>query len=134
MKKDIIYFFAGPIISSLIISGCTKKNRDSGCLSYQLAPVTKITGPDSGYVNQDISLIVSFGIFNGCGKFGNVEQTQNADTTFIKLNAKYEGCICTQLAGTMDTTFSFRANHAGIYFLKFLQPDQSYLTDTLFIQ
>jgi hypothetical protein len=134
MKNYFVYFVATTIISCLIISGCTKKNKESDCLSYQFAPVTKITGPNTGYVNQDVRLIVSFGIFNGCGGFGNFEQAQNGDTTLIKVNAKYQGCICTELAGTMDTSFVFRANHTGTYFLKFIQPDHSYILDTLLIQ
>ncbi|MBI3719288.1 MAG: hypothetical protein HY252_11950 [Sphingobacteriales bacterium] len=115
------------------LSGCEKKD-NTRCLSYKKAGVTKIEGPTTGFVNQDIDLIISFGCISGCGQFGNFEQISNGDTTTINVIAKYEGCICTQEAPTRQTTYKFKATQPGTYYLKFLQVERTYLTDTIRIQ
>ncbi|MBS1752883.1 MAG: hypothetical protein R2765_12490 [Ferruginibacter sp.] len=130
-KFIISTFFAFIIVCFL---SCDKTPDDNKCLSYTQAPVTKVEGPNTGNVNQDINLIVSFGCFNGCGQFGKFEQTSDGDTTTINVIAKYEGCICTQDAPIRQTTYKFKATQPGIYFLKFLQTEKAYLTDTIQIQ
>lgn len=119
---------------SVCLLSCDKTQDDNKCLSYTQAPVTKIEGPNTGNVNQDINLIVSFGCFNGCGQFGKFEQTSKDDTTTINVIAKYEGCICTQDAPIRQTTYKFKATKSGTYFLKFLQTEKAYLTYTIQIQ
>ncbi len=134
MKINIQGILLGCLFSSVVLTNCDKKKNTSDCLSYQVAPITNINGPSTGTVNQDINFILSFGIFNGCGQFGNIEHNSNADTTTIKVNAKYQGCVCTQIAGTLQTTYTFRSTQPGTYYFKFLQADANYLLDTLIVQ
>lgn len=118
----------------LLAFGCTKKPGVNKCLSYTKAPVTKIEGPTTALVTQNINLTVSFGCFNGCGQFGNFEETTNGNTTTINVNAKYEGCICTQDTPIRQTIYSFKRTQPGTYDLKFLQTDNNYLTYTITVQ
>ena len=134
MTKRNFIIFTCLVFSILVLSSCNKTQGDNKCLSYIKAPVIKVEGPNTGLVNQDINLTVSFGCFNGCGQFGNFEQTSNGDTTTINVIAKYEGCLCTLDAPLRQTTFKFKVTQTGTYYLKFLQTGKTYLTDTIRVQ
>ena len=134
MTKRNFIIFTCLVFSILVLSSCNKTQDDNKCLSYIKAPVIKVEGPNTGLVNQDINLTVSFGCFNGCGQFGNFEQTSNGDTTTINVIAKYEGCLCTLDAPLRQTTFKFKVTQTGTYYLKFLQTGKTYLTDTIRVQ
>ena len=134
MTKRNFIIFTCLVFSILVLSSCNKTQDDNKCLSYIKAPVIKVEGPNTGLVNQDINLTVSFGCFNGCGQFGNFEQTSNGDTTTINVIAKYEGCLCTQDVPIRQATNKFKVTQTGTYYLKFLQTGKTYLTDTIRVQ
>lgn len=122
---------------SLIITlmACNKKHGDkSTCLSFIKAPVTKIEGANTALVDQEIMLTVSFGCFNGCGQFGNFAETITGNATTILVNAKYEGCICTQDAPIRQTVYKFKRSYPGTFELKFLQTENTYLAHTIIVQ
>lgn len=118
----------------ILLTGCAKKQEDEKCISTDKAPVTKIEGAAIASVNQEIILTVSFTCFNGCGQFGNLEETISGNTTTIIVNAKYTGCICTQDVPTRATIYKFKKAQAGTYELKFLQTENNYLTHTIIVQ
>lgn len=134
MKFNILTIISFSFLSAVLITSCIKNTNSNNCLSYQFAPVSNISGPVNGAVNQDINFILSFDIFNGCGQFGNIEESSIADTTTIKVNAKYQGCICTQVAGTLQKTYIFRTAQPGTYYFKFHQGNGNYLLHTLIVQ
>ena len=134
MTKRNFIIFTCLVFSILVLSSCNKTQDDNKCLSYIKAPVIKVEGPNTGLVNQDINLTVSFGCFNGCGQFENFEQTSNGDTTTINVIAKYEGCLCTQDVPIRQATYKFKVTQTGTYYLKFLQTGKTYLTDTIRVQ
>ena len=96
--------------------------------------MTKIEGANSALVNQEIILTVSFGCYSGCGQFGNFNEVISGNTTTISVNAKYEGCICTQDAPIRQTTYKFKKSQTGTFDLKFLQTENTYLTHTIIVQ
>lgn len=122
------------VVLALYLFSCNKSAGTDKCITYTKAPVTKIAGPTSGSVNQIIDVPISFGCFNGCGAFGNFEQSFTGDTTVVNVIAKYEGCICTQDAPTRQTVYKFKASQPGTYYVKFWQSEKTYLTDTIRIQ
>lgn len=128
--NQVFLFFS--IIITLL--SCNKKNADNACLSFTKAPVTKVEGANTALVNQVIILTVSFGCFNGCGQFGNFGEAITGNATTITVNAKYEGCICTQDAPTRQTTYKFKKSQTGTFDLKFLQTENTYLTHTIIVQ
>lgn len=85
-------------------------------------------------VNQEIILTVSFGCYNGCGQFGSFDEVISGNATTITVNAKYEGCICTQDAPIRQTTYKFKKSQAGTFDLKFLQAENTYLIHTITVQ
>lgn len=125
------------ILFSLIvlsILGCNKKQEDRLCLSFNKAPVTKIVGANTASVGQEIILTVSFICNNGCGQFSNFEESTSGNTTNITVNAKYEGCVCTQDLPVRETGYKFKRSQAGTYDLKFLQNENNYLNHTIIVQ
>jgi hypothetical protein len=131
-------FFLKPIVlfSLSIISGsCHKNNQENPtCISFIKAPVTKIEGPNVASVNQEITLTVSFGCYNGCGQFGNFDEVVTGSTASITINAKYEGCICTQDAPIREAIYKFKQSQKGKFDIKFLQTGNIFLTHTITVQ
>ena len=126
-----LLFFACLLI---VLLGCARKQVANNCLFYTKAPVTKIEGATTVLVGQEIDLTVSFGCSNGCGQFDNFEENISGNTTIINVIAKYEGCICTEIAPTLKTSYTFKKSQTGTYELKFLKDDNSYLTHTIIVQ
>ncbi len=119
------------ITNILLFESCAKEEQENKCFFYSTAQVTKIATPSIVSVNQETDLIVSYYLNNGCGKFESLEATSSGSTTTISLKAKYEGCACTDILLGGQTTYKFKAAQAGVYYLKFLQPNNTYLTDTI---
>ena len=117
-----------------LFAACNKIGNDDKCISIVPAFVSEVNGPTTGAVNQDINLNVSFPCFNGCGQFETFEKSSNADTTIIKVFARYEGCVCTMDAPTRTTTYTFRTAQAGTYHLKFMQTPTLFLVHSITIQ
>ena len=138
IKKVMIKKYLTPAlyISLLVVSliSCTKTSNEPPCISFKRGPVTKIDGATSASVNQEILLTVDFTCFNGCGQFSNFEETVNGNETKIIINAKYEGCICTEDLPTRQVKYRFRKSQVGTYTLMFLQSDNIYLTHTITVQ
>ena len=138
IKKVMIKKYLTPAlyINLLVVSliSCTKTSNDPPCISFKRGPVTKIDGATSASVNQEIIFTIDFTCFDGCGQFSNFEETVNGNETKIIVNAKYEGCICTQDLPTRQIKYKFRKSQARTYTLLFLQSDNIYLTHTITVQ
>ena len=79
----------------------------------------------TGNVIQVIPVSLNFTIFDGCGGFGNITETNVGNTKTLTVSAKYEGCICTLPVFDVNTTCNFTATTPGIHTIKFAQPDGS---------
>ena len=69
-----------------------------------------------------------------CVQFDNFEENISGNTTIINVIAKYEGCICNEIAPTLKTSYKFKKLQTETYELKFLKDDNSYLTHTILVQ
>ena len=132
IQKIIAAACCSIFIVSLI--ACNKTPDNDECLEFKQSPVSVVTGPATGNINQDINLAVSFSCFNGCGQFGSFNSTTVADTTTIEVIAKYEGCICTQDLPVRQTNYTFRKSQPGTYHLKFMQLHNAYIVHTITVQ
>lgn len=122
------------IIYSLSIIFILSSCKNEECVEYRQSPVTSTNSPTIGEVNKEIPIYVSFGCFNGCGQFHSFEENKQGNTITIKVNAKYEGCTCTQDLPIRQTTYKFKTSEKGIFYLKFLQDDNNYLINTIIVQ
>jgi hypothetical protein len=116
---------------------CTKDNEESldeKCISHEQAYIISANVPVNGIVNQTIPINISFSVYNGCGSFENFTETNTGNTKTIRVNALYEGCICTQAIETIQTTYNFTPTTTGMHTLNFSQPNGDVLTYTIDIQ
>ncbi len=120
------------IISLLlfVIFSCSKE-QENKCVENRIAYVTSINAPSTGTVNENINIEVSFVVNNGCGNFGKFIETQNGNTKTIEVEARYEGCICTQDIPTRKTNYVFKTQTAGNYILKFKSSPTEFITANL---
>ncbi len=118
----------------LVFASCLKGFDEGDCFSFAYAKIEEVTGPQSGTVGQNLQFSVDFTVVNGCGKFEKFEEIKSADTTYIRLIAKYEGCVCTQELKHLDTTYNFRPEKAGNLYLRFVQSETEYAERIITVQ
>jgi hypothetical protein len=129
MKKHLIIL---SILTSIFIS-CSDNDKND-CVEYKLAPVTSVNSPSNGITNEIVNIEVNFGVFNGCGGFGEFIETQNGNVRVIEVMAKYEGCICTQDAPIRNVNYEFLTKIPGDYELRFKSSEIDFITINLLIE
>ena len=133
MKLQVLNFFILIFISSLLISCDKDDDKNKECIEYEIGNVTTINAPTTGTVNETINIEVNFQVFNGCGRFGKFIETENENVKTIEVEAKYEGCICTQDIPIRTTNYEFTASNAGEYVLNFKSSPTEFITVNLII-
>ncbi|MFI2742756.1 hypothetical protein ACG2LH_08455 [Zhouia sp. PK063] len=133
MKIRVLNFIIFIFICTLV-SSCDSDDKNDECIQNEIGYVTTLTAPSSGSVNETINIEVNFRVFNGCGKFGKFMETENGNTRTIEVEAKYEGCNCTQDAPIRTTNYEFVANSPGNYTLKFKSSPTEFITVNLVIK
>ena len=121
-------------LSSLFFfTSCPKEKKKDNCVKYETATVAEVTAPEVGKVNEQIEISIKFNINNGCGKFYELKETDKGNKKQIAVIVKYEGCICTQIAGIETLKYKFTPLSPGIYELKFISSNNSNITKTILI-
>ena len=98
------------------------------CVSFAQAFAISATVPTTGIVNNQILIPIKFSITNGCGGFGNITESNISNTKTLTVNARYTGCVCTQVIGEIQTIYNFTPTTTGLQIIKIAQPDGSFLT------
>ena len=99
---------------------CNDDNKEEDeCITNKIEYVTSVNSPNTGTINDTVNIEVNFGVFNGCGGFGKFIESENGNIRNIKVEAKYEGCICTQDAPIRTVNYEFKTANSGNYELKF---------------
>ena len=127
--KTSLLILRSSIVSSLIFSACKKQALE--CIGYTTAYVTEVTGPNTMLVDEEAEFVVKCYLHNGCGKFEKLESSSNEYTVTISLKAKYEGCVCTANLIEGEITYKFKPAQKGVYYLQYVQPNNTYFTDTV---
>jgi hypothetical protein len=133
MKLKFFYLTALIIISSLIIS-CEKDNQNKDCIEYDTGYVTSVNSTTTGTVNETINIEVNFRVLNGCGGFEQFIETENGNIKTIEVEAKYEGCICSQDVPIRKVNYHFIASKSGDYELNFKSSPTEFITVNLIIK
>jgi hypothetical protein len=97
------------------------------CIAFNPAFVISATVPSTGIVNNVVQIPIKFSINNGCGGFGNITEINISNTKTLTVNAKYTGCVCTQLMGEVQTIYNFTPTTTGLQIIKIAQPDGTFL-------
>jgi len=125
--KIFILFFS----SLFLITSCPREKKNDNCVKYETATIAEVTAPEVGTVNQPIGISIKFNINNGCGKFYELKETGKGNKRQIAVIVKYEGCICTQIAGIETVKYTFTPTSAGTYKLKFITNNNTFITKTI---
>lgn len=103
------------------------------CISYNHAFVVSTIVPTTAIVNIPIQIPITFSINNGCGSFGNITETNIANAKTLTVNAKYTGCVCTQVMGEVQTTYNFTPTTTGNQIIKIAQPDGTFMNYNIIV-
>jgi len=114
----------------LLLVSCNDDDDSTGndsCISYERALITEVDAPTTGTVNQPVNFEVTFQINDGCGAFDEFIETADGNLKIIEVNAKYEGCFCTQAIEMITKSYSFTPTSAGVYTIKFKSSETEFL-------
>ncbi|WP_338356891.1 hypothetical protein [Yeosuana marina] len=128
MKKENIILLISIMIFGLLAS-CNDDDKEDECISNKTEYVTSVNSPTTGVVNETINIEVDFQVHNGCGQFGKFIETQNNNNVKnIEIEAKYEGCICTDNLPIRTVIYKFIPNNTGNYKLNFKSSPTEFIT------
>jgi hypothetical protein len=120
------------VVLIFLTSGCIKSANDTSAVLVRWN-VTKVEGPNTGLVNQDISLTVYYPTSSGCDIFDKFEQSAQGNVISVKAFGHTDTGFCTQVALERTVIFNFQPNSTGIFEIRFINKDNSYLTHNLII-
>lgn len=127
MKRDLFL-----LMTLLVFFSCTKD--DDKCIENKVAYVTGINAPETGAINEFISIDVYFGVNSGCGQFGRFIESGVEKSKTIVVEARYEGCSCTMDAPERLTSYEFKPNEAGTYELNFKSSESGFITVNILVE
>ena len=123
MKTFVLF-----LSSLFLFTSCPKEKKKDNCVKYETATIAEVTAPDAGSVNEQIEISIKFNVNNGCGKFYKLKETGTENKKQIAVIVKYEGCICTQIAGIETVKYTFTPTAPGIYEINFISSKNSIIT------
>lgn len=113
-----------------VISGCSVDDGDQYCFQSVQTGFDTVIGPETTTVDEPIVLQTTFKIANGCGAFSRFAES-NGFPKQIAAVVNYAGCTCTEQVSIETKPYTFEASDAGEYVLKFIKPDQTFITKTI---
>jgi hypothetical protein len=133
-----------PVVAILLLlsaASCQKSelkemvNTDS-FVSVRQSAIASVNGPTTAAINQEVKFTVSWPYAGYCQTFKSFKAESLSDTTRIKLfTATNVAEDCTGKEVQRSSTFTFKSDKAGVYFLKFLGPDSARaIVDTLTVR
>jgi len=117
------------MLSFTVVIACSEDDGDDYCYSSVNTGIDSVAGPETGVVNEPILFEVTFGISSGCGKF--VGFIESGFPKVISARVDYTGCVCTDIYQIMNEPYTFTAASAGVFELRFIKPDGTYITKTV---
>jgi len=135
-KKTAFPLPAFLIASALVLAlgACVKTNDPNAtCTNRVESQVLKVEGADSGLVNQDVTLKVTYVILSSCGKYGGIYPAAPTQTTNVHIFADYVGCVCTQVAFQTTHDYKFNSPNAGTFTLSFWSGDNNIISKKIVI-
>lgn len=133
MKRKNIILLISIVIFGIVMSCNDDNNEEDECITNKIEYVTSINSPNTGTINDTVNIEVNFRVFNGCGRFGKFIESENGNIRNIEVEAKYEGCICTQEVPIRTVNYEFKTTNSGNYELKFKSSPSEFITVNLTI-
>jgi hypothetical protein len=117
------------VLSLLTVAGCDKGSKSEEDPSYSV--ITKVEGPVSASIGQEIHIKVTLEGNNGCAVSGELHEIVAGDSRTITGKINYQGTVCPMIMVYMISDYSFKSTTPGIYQLKFLKRDGSYINHSV---
>ncbi|WP_336093204.1 hypothetical protein [Leeuwenhoekiella sp. CH_XMU1409-2] len=128
MKLLCTLLFAG----LLFISGCDATStsaEEKNCTETKTAWVSEVSGGSTVALDDELKLVVSFPVNNGCGQFNQFIESINGNEISIEVEAIYDTCsMCTMDIPTRNADYIFRPKEEGSYILKFKTSATEFIT------
>ena len=107
---------------------CKKQLKDGACFSMAPAGAISVTGPTTVAANNTAIFNVTYALANGCESFSTKNETKLGNVITISLQKAISGCVCTQVYSEPAYNYVFNPNNnAGVYTLKFLKTDGTFI-------
>lgn len=133
MKKFALKSVAAILFVSFSLTSCS--NDDGGeTVIIQNEFVTAATAPETGVVNQDITIDLKYMADNACGQFNKFVETTNGNTKIIEVQVKYVGTDCGENPSEVALPYTFKVNQPGTYTFKFKRNASQYLTRVVTVE
>ena len=117
---------------TLLNVSCEKM--ESASLDEKYCAITKVVGPSSTTLGNEVSLEVEIYLNNGCSSFSGFREELIDKTNEIRAvqqNKNSENVMCHQALVESKNTYKFKATSRGKYLLKFISVDNSIITHEL---
>lgn len=132
MKKLRLHAVALFMFATTSLTSCSNDDDNNQTIS-KTEFVTEVTGTETGTVNQELLLNVTYTVGGDCSEFEKTFETANGNTKTIEVVVKYDSTkICTQPT-TQMFVYKFKATTAGTYILKFKKSATEFITKTIVI-
>jgi hypothetical protein len=132
MKKIKLQVIALVVVIASGFASCSADD-DQPAIITQKSFVSTVTGPETGTVNQELTLTVNFDVANKCGVFNKFVETTTENTKIIEVETKLEGTDCGTTPVSKTTMYKFKAAAAGTYIFKFKKTETEFITQTIVI-
>lgn len=133
MKRKNLILLIQALVFGTMISCTGTEDKEEECITTKTEYITAVNAPNKGMVGETVNIEVNFRVFNGCGGFSKFIQAENGNIRTITVEAKYEGCFCTQDIPIRMATYAFKTNNPGNYELKFKSSPTEFITVNLSI-
>ena len=117
-------------VFTLLIISCNK-NDDVIFVHWN---ITKVEGPGTGNINQQIALTVYWPYGSGsCDVLDKFVETKQGNIIYIKAYGHTTSGICTADAGIKTKIYDFLSASAGTFELRFVNRDNTFISHTIVI-
>jgi len=132
LKSVLVVLF----LSTALISCSNDDDKAESAVKTKTAFVTKIEGPATGKVNDELSYDVTYLVDNACGEFDKISETKIGDVSGLQVVAKYpsEGVCTQQVPDPKKTVYKFKATAKGTIEIKFKKSETEFLTQKVVIE
>lgn len=104
------------------------------CDRTEVARIDKVSFSKEMSLGQTASIILEFGIGNGCGSFKEIKSVQTGSILSLEVINAFTGCTCTEIYQMGTKVFQFTPSQKGTYYIQYLLNQNSLTTDTLLVK
>lgn len=134
--KEIFMKCIYTLLLAITVSLVSCEKKESASLDKKYCAITKVVGPSSTTVGNEISLDIELYVNNGCAYFSGFDEEVSNTTREIRAiqrDNSSENILCHQALVKSETVYKFKATSRGKYLLKFLSADNSIITHELIV-